>query len=590
MSDTSLPAQPPSREPTPRWCLAVSALGIAAVVLGAMIAQQRAEAAHAHPQPPPGHSHAPTTTQPPSPPIFTFPPCFPYCPPPTTSPPTTTSPPIFTFPPCFPYCPPPTTSPPTTTSPPVIILPPCFPYCPPPTTSPPTTTSPPVFTFPPCFPYCPPPTTSPPTTTQPPTTTTQPPAPTTTQAAGSDPDCQSWACREINAGIENGYLPDDYNPDEDTGAEDLLAIIELYGEHNPGFDADSAIETLPEEGNADRGDMLIAIAIGIGLDVDPEADPFEVADELADLGILLGHDGDGDGITNPYSRPDADPDSTMTNAQLAAFLDRIPTGGGGGGGSPPGGGGGGPPGGGGGSPPGGGGDDEEPCTTGLGLTAGDRSQFVSQLQWMTLVGIEPQGEPGRPWPPHPDVPGGAEYLVVSGSPVWPVIDPDAVWQVPSDDGCLWRAARVQARFTQLLPWSARHRSMIENAGEARPSTGFDAYLSRWDNLSAAQQAQAEQHHRSSDVDASCEIATAMAAADSYDRCRWELAKPGVWSWQASACFEGVGEEGATFHECATLARGVEWFLEIIDYTSGITLQHNSGPGPPAVSRHGAMES
>ena len=582
-SSTSSPAQPPSREPAPRWCLAVSALGIAALVLGAMIAQQRAEAAHAHPQPPPGHSHAPTTTKPP----FCKPPngCSP---PPTTRPPATTQPPT------------------TTTSRPVFILPPCFPFCPTPTTSPPTTTAKPVTTTTrrpvTTTTRRPSPTTTrrpvttttkrPVTTTtrRPVTTTTEPTAPSTTQAPGGDPDCRSWACREIKAGIENGYLPDDYNPDEDAGAEDLMAIFERYGEHNPGFDADAALETLPEEGTADRGDMFIAIAIGIGIEVDPDADPFEVADELADMGILLGSDGDGDGIVNPYTRPDADPDTTMTNSELAAFLHRIPTDDGddeGSGG--PGGGGGSPPGGGGGSPPGGGDDDEEPCTTGLGLTAGDRSRFVSRLRWVTLVGIESQGEPGRPWPPHPDVPGGAEYLVVSGSPVWPVIDPDAVWHVPSDDGCLWQAVSVQTRLTQLLPWNARHRSMIENAGAARPSAGLDAYLSRWDNLSADQQAQAQQSHRSRDIRASCDIATALAAADSYDRCRWELASAGVWSWQARACFEGIAEDTA-FRECATLASGIEWFLEIIDYTSGITLQHDSGPGPPAEPRHGAPQS
>ncbi|MYJ82048.1 MAG: hypothetical protein F4046_09575, partial [Acidimicrobiaceae bacterium] len=60
MADTSSPAQPPSREPAPRWCLAVSALGIAAVLLGAMIAQQRAEAARALPLPPPGRGDATT--------------------------------------------------------------------------------------------------------------------------------------------------------------------------------------------------------------------------------------------------------------------------------------------------------------------------------------------------------------------------------------------------------------------------------------------------------------------------------------------------------------------------------------------------
>ncbi|MXZ53610.1 MAG: hypothetical protein F4Z34_10540, partial [Acidimicrobiaceae bacterium] len=66
MSDTSSPPQTPPREPAPRWCLAASALAIAAVVMGAIVAQQRAEAAHAHPVPPPGHIHAPVTTKPPS--------------------------------------------------------------------------------------------------------------------------------------------------------------------------------------------------------------------------------------------------------------------------------------------------------------------------------------------------------------------------------------------------------------------------------------------------------------------------------------------------------------------------------------------
>ena len=329
--------------------------------------------------------------------------------------------------------------------------------------------------------------------------------------------------------------------------------------------------------------MFIVIAIGIGLDIDPDADPFEVADELADMGILQGHDRDGDGVANPYTRPDADPDSTMTNAQLAAFLDRIPTsndnrnddGGGVGSGIPRRG-----PGdrdGGRGDP----GQDDEMCTTGLQLSGSDRSLFVSQLTWKTRVSIEPAGEPGRPWPPHPDVPGGAKYLVVSGSPVWPEVDPPGLWYVQSDDGCLWQAVSVQTRLVELLPWSARHRSMIENASAARPGAGFDTYLSRWDNLSAAQQAQVEQHHRNRDVNASCGIETANSE-QSRDRCRWELATPGVWSWQASACFEGEGEEGATFRRCATLADGIEWFLEIIDYTSGITLQHNSGPGQLAV--------
>ena len=338
--------------------------------------------------------------------------------------------------------------------------------------------------------------------------------------------------------------------------------------------------------------MFIALAIGLGITEDPDVDPMEVADELADMGILLGLDDDGDGEADPYTEVGAAPDSTMNNAQLAAFLDRIPTSGGGGGGDGPAVG----------NPgnnnpnnnpgnnnpgrPDNRDDDAAPCTTGLSLSAGERSLFVAQLKWATLVGIEARGEPGRPWPPHPDVPGGTAHLLVAGSPVWPVANPGGVWYAVRDDGCLWEVVSVQTRLTQLLPWSTSHRAGIENADSARPGAGFGTYLSRWDNLSAAQQAQARQHHTDRDVSASCGIETAKISVDSYDRCRWELPAPGVWSWQARACFRGVAES-VTFNECATLASGVEWFLEIIDYTSGITLRHDSGARPPAEPRRPA---
>ena len=430
-----------------------------------------------------------------------------------------------------------------------------------------------------------------------PTTIPRRPTPTTTVAAivttttaAPRRVCDysdSWACDQVNEGIESGFLPDNFDPDAETQSEDLKRIIEAYGEHNPDFDTEAALLSLPEYGEADRGTMFNALAGGLGIPYDPD-DPFEVADELADLSILYGHDGDGDGVTNPYSRPDADPDSTMTNAELAAFLSRVETPSDAGGGGRP------PvqrpvpirPGSSGGSPPGGSGSDDEMCATGLRLSNRERAGFAAQLHWTTLVGIDSGGEPGRPWPPHPDVPGGSTYLVVAGSPVWPVTDPGGVWYVVSDDGCLWQAISIQTRLTQLLPWRPSHRSTIESADAARPGAGFDTYLRRWDNLTAAQQAGAQRHHRNGDVSVSCGIVTAMISADSYDRCRWELPTPGVWSWQARACFEGVAED-ATFHQCATLARGVEWFLEIIDYTSGTTMHHHAGAAAHAERRRPA---
>ncbi|MCE2512589.1 MAG: hypothetical protein J4F50_08580 [Acidimicrobiia bacterium] len=379
-------------------------------------------------------------------------------------------------------------------------------------------------------------------------------------------------CRKA---VEQGYIdPDDDLNEAIDSPRDIADMGDTFAEANPSvdFDADDFADAMDKaERPPNRGDVANALCAAVS---GCSSTGDEAIQYLLDNHISFGQDDDTVEGFNP-----ANP---VTIGQMGSFFNRIPesqdNGGGGGGG----------PGGGGASPPGGGGDDEEPCPTGLGLTAGDRSRFVSQLQWVTLVGIEVQGEPGRPWPPHPDMPGGSEFLVVSESPVWPVIDADAPWHVHSDDGCRWEAVSVQTRMTQLLPWRTSDRSTIESAHAARPGAGFGTYLRRWDNLSASQQTQAQQYHTGRDVSASCGIATAMVAADSYGQCRWELPRPGVWSWQARACFEGVTED-ATFFECATLASGVEWFLEIIDYTSGITLQHNSGALPEAGPRPQALE-
>ena len=572
MTTSTSPRKPPPGESPRRFAMLISAL-MGALMLGAVVAHQRAEA---HPVdmddtaasawlrraaqgwgcPPndqgcnsqrPTTTRPPTTTQRPTQGIGGCPPndqgCNSLPPPTTTRRPvtTTTRRPVTT-----------TTRRPvtTTTRRPVTT-----------TTRRPvtTTTRRPVTT----------------TTRRPVTTTTRRPPPTTTIATTG---CGSWACNEVNAGIDNDYLPEDFDPSRPTQTEELLEIIEAYGEHNPNFDTDAALEALQDAGHqTDRGDMFNALAAGLDMDYDPD-NPFEVADELADMGILLGHDRNGDGIADPYIRPDADPDSTMTNEQLAAFLDRIPTAGNPGGhdggpsvNRPPGEG----------RPPGGGGDpDDEMCTTGLALTYSGRAAFAAQLRWETLVGIEAQSEPGVPWPPHPDVPGGAEFLLVSQSPVWPVVDPGAQWYAVADDGCLWVATGVQTRVSQLLPWRTDHRRVLENAGT------FGVYLRRWDNLTSGQQAQAIQRHRNRDLDVRCPLETAMVSQDSYNQCRWELPVSGVWSWQARACFEA--DTGyTTYRDCATLASGVEWFLGIIDYTSGITLHHDPDGRAGAAPRHPA---
>ena len=146
------------------------------------------------------------------------------------------------------------------------------------------------------------------------TTTTAPPV----GGGGCDPT-QTWACDEVNAGIGAGYLPDDFNPHDPTQTQDLLQIIEDFGAQHPSFDQDAALLALQDAGHeTDRGEMFNAIAAGLGIPYNPE-DGGDAAGELGDLGIVWGHDGDP--TNNPHG--DADPDSTLSNAALAALLDRI---------------------------------------------------------------------------------------------------------------------------------------------------------------------------------------------------------------------------------------------------------------------------
>ncbi len=405
-----------------------------------------------------------------------------------------------------------------------------------------------------------------PTTTAPTQWRPTTPAPTTTLPAYSgecDPST-TWACDEVNTGIGEGYLPHDFNPHLEADPQQLLQIIEEFGDQNPHFNGDAALLALQEETDPDRGDVFNAIAAGLGIPYNPD-DANEVTDILGDLGIVWGHDADP---TDNSDTADTDTGGDLSNAALAALLDRIqdqtagggptgptvgrPTDGGPTGGRP--------------STP----DAGDACATSVVLTPSEMLRFAAELRWETLVRIEAHGEPGVPWPPHPDVPGGAEFLVVSRSPVWPVVDSGAQWEAANqDDGCVWVATHVETQVSQMLPWRSSHRRALANDG------GFDAYLGRWDNLSPGQQAQAIQRQQNSDVNARCPLETATVSDDSYDQCRWELPESGVWSWQARACLEAEAGD-VVYRDCATLSEGVEWFLGIIDYTSGITVRADPG--------------
>lgn len=398
---------------------------------------------------------------------------------------------------------------------------------------------------------------------------------------GSQPsgNCVGAHAEGCKQGVDQGYIDPDDDLDQRIGdPADIAEMGNTFANHPDNqdidFDADDFTRVITNARDPlNRGHVADALCAAIST---CSGTGDEAIEYLLDNDISFGQETADDGS------PAFNPKNPVTIGQMGSFFRRLEETQQGGGGTPT-------P-----APPTGGnnpydhrGDpDAEPCATGLDLSGRDRSLFRSELSWAALVGVEPQQEPSGPWPPHPDVPGGTEYLVVSGSPVWPVIDPDASWSAATADGCLWEAVSVQTKLTQLLPWRTDHRSTIEDADATRPDAGFDTHLSRWDNLSAAQQAQAQHHHVNRDVSASCGFETALVSVDSYDQCRWELPVPGVWSWQAGACFEAI-TEGAVLYDCATLARGVEWFLEIIDYTSGITLHHDLAVAPGAEPRQPA---
>lgn len=221
--------------------------------------------------------------------------------------------------------------------------------------------------------------------------------------------------------------------------------------------------------------------------------------------------------------------------------------------------------------------DPDICLAGVdpAITGSQRQAWAADIWWETLAPVDAQGEPGQPWPPHPDVPGAASWLVVSKSPVWPVVDPavvDMPWATThGEDGCPWLAVGVQTRMDQLLPWQAADRRMIESAHLARPDAGLGSYLRQWDSLGADQQAAVIAGQPDHDFTSpACELAVAAVSADSQAQCSWELPRPGVWHWQALACFEADTGD-ARFQDCAPLVIGVAWFKRLVDYTQGITL-------------------
>ena len=196
-------------------------------------------------------------------------------------------------------------------------------------------------------------------------------------------------------------------------------------------------------------------------------------------------------------------------------------------------------------------------------TDAERAALAARVGWHSFLEALPEGPPGERWPPHPEVPGGDRHIVVANSPVWPRVATADALDVDDGAGCVWSAQWLRATVTQMLPWEPAHRVAVEAHG------GLARWLGMWDRLSAVQRAEAQRLHAGGDLTSvACPI---TASADgtlpaeqnlSYQQCRWELARPGVWHWTLDA---GFTDGTRTVTE--TLAEDITWFRSFDAYTN-----------------------
>lgn len=200
----------------------------------------------------------------------------------------------------------------------------------------------------------------------------------------------------------------------------------------------------------------------------------------------------------------------------------------------------------------------------------------TEIGWETHI---PLSAAGRADPPHPDIPGGREYLVVTGDfgdgvfpDVWPVWDAGAALDVSDTGGCTWTAQSVVTRVRQLFMWNEADAAVIRRVS---PVTA-----ERWDRMDADQrsrlQGQIRREWRRLDDEAgrmdkvilgsSCPIAT--SAANRSRLCQWGLPHPGVYEWRASVTYSTVEEAtGDALESELTVASGADHFVRLVDHAS-----------------------
>ena len=183
--------------------------------------------------------------------------------------------------------------------------------------------------------------------------------------------------------------------------------------------------------------------------------------------------------------------------------------------------------------------------------------------------------------PQADMPGEGRFLQVALGHGW--MRAHRAVQI-SDAICTWTATHVRTAWSQLRPWVAAERRLIE----AEP--GARHMADRWDALSADQQQLLRQWHRSGATPAEVTCATADAAgAMASSRCGWLLGRPAAYGWRFEVCFEATpvpGQRGAGWHgstpngRCwVTLGSGVDWIRAVSDYADGRVTLTQSGVRP-----------
>ena len=176
------------------------------------------------------------------------------------------------------------------------------------------------------------------------------------------------------------------------------------------------------------------------------------------------------------------------------------------------------------------------------------------------------------------MPGGGEYLQTAPGRGW--MRASRTVQI-SDGNCVWIATQLRTVWSELRPWDAAERRLVE----AEP--GARHLVDRWDALSADQQQLFRQWHRpgATPAEVTCAVADATGATAS-SRCGWLLARPAAYAWRFEVCFEATPTLGQPVangggsplgDRCwATLGSGVDWIRPVSDYADGRVTLTQSG--------------